>query len=216
MPSEIGTMLVTLSLAVQRLMAVATPLKAKVYLNKGVTKKICIIVVCMCVVIPTICFVVIYIASDFQPSCYLTDVDTDFMFHFSIVWSVLFITLPWLTIIIITFVTLYHVVVSRKKRNELTSPNPNAPSNTGLHKEDLAMVIVICISFFIFLAPEILLNALALIGPNIDMLLSALYIQLWTYIALSVKSSLNFFIYFASNPNFREIILSYITRTREN
>ncbi len=216
MSSEIGVMLITLALSVQRLLAVAIPLKAKVYLNKRVAKKLCVIVVCMCVVIPAICFVMIYIATDFNPSCYITDAHTDFMFHFLIVWSTLFITLPWLTIILITSLTIYYVVISRKKRNELTEMNPNATSQQiEFQKDDFTMIIVVGIGFLIVLVPEMLLNALALVGQNIDLMLSALYIQIATYISLSVKSSLNFFIYFVTNPKFREIIISCVKRTSE-
>ncbi len=212
MPSEIGTMLLTLAISVQRLMAVAAPLKAKVYLNKSVAKKICIAVLCICVVISAICAVLVLAANNFKPTCMITDIDMDLMFYFSIAWSIIIIAVPWLIIIIVTISTLYHIVASRRKRNELTSENPNAAQDE-LVKEDIVMVILICVGFLIALAPEILLNVASLVGRKsnrVNIFFSTIYIELWMYFALSIKSSLNFFIYFASNPKFREIITSYV------
>ncbi len=217
LPSEIGTMLVTLFIALQRLLAVAIPFKAKVILNSGVTKVLCLVILCVYVIVPVICFVVFYVASDFNPSCMIMRTDKAFLFNFLLVWSVIFISVPWLTIVSVNIATLYHIVVARRRRNELTATNPEAQSQSELHMRDLKMVVVMSMSFLVAVAPEILLNVMALIGQSGDvyLFLTSIQIELGTYMILAVKSSYNFFIYFGTNALFRRVILNYTPCCRQ-
>ena len=209
---EIGTMLFTLAISVQRLMAVAMPLKAKVYLNKKVDKKICIAVVCVSLAIPAICFVSMFFATDNYSTCILMDEEEEFMYYFSIIWLAVFIALPWVTIIISTVLTLYYTVVARNRRNEMTSANSDTSSHLELHKEDFVMVISITFSFLIALTPEILFLVLNLTADIVDtdIMLSRLHIEFGVFITLAVKCSLPFFIFLGSNSEFRQMILGYI------
>ncbi len=211
MVPEIGIALFTMALSIQRLFSVAFPLKAKVYLNKTVSKRICIAVVCISLAIPVICFVSLFAVSDFNLSCVLMDADEDFMYYFSIVWSVIVIILPWLSIILCTATTVYYLVVARKKRNEMQSENPTNAANVELHREDLAMVISITVSFLLTLAPEILFIILYITARNSVVLVSTLYIEVGTYMALAVKSAIPCFIYFVTNGQFRQAIKNYVS-----
>ncbi len=219
MPSEIGTVLLTMALSLQRLIAVAIPFKAKVYLNSNVAKKTCAAVLCICVVVSVIFFTVVYtIANDNSLNCVLTAASQgikDTFFIVSLVWSIIFVALPWLAIVVIAISTLYHLVIARRKRAQMAAANQNTSSHDELNVEDIVMVLVIVGSFLVALIPEILLNVIAILRHHIDMAGTQVNIEAWSYVVLAVKSSTNFPISFGFNPKFREIFLGYFNISRD-
>ncbi len=216
MPSEIGAVLLTAALSTQRMIAVAMPFKAKVYLNSSVAKKICAAVICVCVLVPAICFVVLFTGSnDPNRMCALFSINIDIVFYFSLVWSAVFVVLPWIVIVTMTSLTACHLVAARKTRARMATANQNAASQIELHKQNLIMVFLIIGTFLVALVPEILLNVVAIMQPHLDMIETSINIEVWTYVILALKSSPNFFICFGSNPQFRQIILGYLKRNGE-
>ena len=73
------------------------------------------------------------------------------------------------------------------------------------------MTMAITITFLVALLPEIILNVLGIVSSQIDISNMSNTVELSgiIYILLALKSSLGFFIYFATDAEFRKVILGY-------
>ena len=214
MPAEIGTVLLTMALSLQRMIAVTWPFKAKVYLNSTVAKKIIIAVVCVSIIVPIVSFVILFATSrgtighDYM--CALFSIEKDVGFYFSIAWSCIVIAVPWIIIVGLTAVTMYQLAKARRNRARMAASNQNTGSQSQLQNQNLITVLLLVFSFLFALVPEILLNTIVILNPHLDLVEKSLNLENWIYVALALKSSPGVFIYFGSNLQFRQIILGYV------
>ena len=92
----------------------------------------------------------------------------------------------------------------------MTSPTNNAAAQNDPHKRTKIMSLVISFTFLAALIPEIIMNVLGILqASDLSQLYLAVHLDNVKIVLLAGKSSLGFFLYFATNDGFRQVILGY-------
>ncbi len=210
MTSELGTVLLTLVISLERLLAVVFPFKAKRFLNHSNAKKATMAVVCITIVIPAALFIPNYMKSGWGMNCQDLNVKPDQsrkgLLYFTICWTGFVIFLPWLFILAFTVTTIWKLKKASIARRQMTGAS-SANQNDPLKRTRL-MALVTVITFLVALVPEIVLNCLSIL--DLLKILSAYeeqHISTIILILLALKSSLNFVVCIVANADFREIFL---------
>ncbi len=204
LPSDLGTILLTLAISIERLISVVVPLKAKSYLTHSVARKVTIGIVLLAVFLPGVCSIVIYFIKDNSSENYLELENQSFM-YFTIVWTVVVIFIPWVIMLVSTGKTILALYAAKKKREEMASAASNSTYN-----QTLVMAMFIVVSFLIALLSEILISTFAITElVGISEISTNFQLSIFTYATLSVKSCMNFLACFVSNREFRQYVLEY-------
>ncbi len=212
MTSEISSALLTLAISVERLISVVFPLKSKTYLTRQLARRVTFGVICISVLVPLVCFLAINVPVpvDFGSECLKFNKDptsAEFL-YFTIIWTVVVVLLPWITILVVTAITLWKLREASKRRQQMTSATSAAQNDP--HRTTKLMSLVIAFSFIITLIPEIIINAFAILqASNLSQFYAAVHLNSVIIVLLAAKSSLSFFLCIATNERFRQIVLGY-------
>ena len=215
MVSEICSALCTLAISIERLISVAFPLKAKVYLTHRIARRATFGVVCASVLIPLVFFLATYLPKgiDFGEECFnfISDQRSEEFLYFTSIWTGIVILLPWLSILIVTAITLSKLGQASRRRQEMTSANNQNAAQNDPNRRTKVMSLVLALGFLVALIPEIINNFVAILQAS--NLLGNMYLAVQFYnvfiILLAVKGSMAFFLCFATNAEFRQKILRY-------
>ena len=214
MISEIATALLTLAMSIERLVSIRFPLKSKVYLTSRLTRRVTFGVICISVLIPLAFFLATYLTNsiDYASECpkFSQDPSTVEFLYFSIIWAAVVILSPWGMILVVTVLTVLELRKAAKKRGTMTSPTNNAAAQNDPHKRTKMMSLVIAFTFLAALVPEIIMNVFGILqASDVSQLYLAVHLNNVQIVLLAGKSSLGFFLYFATNDGFRQVILGY-------
>ncbi len=217
MPSELGTAYLTLTLSFGRFFSTAFPFKAMVYLTHRIAKRVTIVVVIITVLVPLCTFLPTYLLYGFGAECitFNRNPTGKHFLYFTIVWTCVVILLPWILVLSFTIVTGFKMQEAAVNRQQMMSGDAINPNDVAQDKRIKLMSMAIASSFLVALVPEIILNAFGIVHSlNKLSLTKATELSGVIVILLGLKSSLGFFVYFATDVEFRQAIMGYCRKLK--